>query len=122
MELDNHMPSLELHWLTAERRTAQRFPLKRPLVFRLRSRQSTGPDHEGETVNMSSTGLLFTTNCSLRPGERLRIAMSWPAQLEQRWPMKMVLVGEVVRCHNGMAAVKIGQYEFKTTGPNGLSL
>jgi hypothetical protein len=122
MELDNRILSFELHWLTAERRAAQRFPLKRPLVFRLRSRQSAGPDHQGESVDMSSTGLLFTTSHPLRPGERLRIAMSWPAQLEMRWPMKMVLVGEVVRCHNGMAAVKIGQYEFKTTGPNGLSL
>lgn len=122
MGSNDHLPSLELRWFAGERRSAQRFPLQCPLVFRRRGRRCKGPDYQGETVNMSSTGLLFTTNHSLTPGDRLSIAMSWPAQLEHRWPMKMVLLGEVVRCQNGVAAVKIGQYEFKTTGPNGLSI
>src|SRR5437667_3220861 len=35
----------------------------------------------GKTVNMSSGGVLFTTETALPEGERVELAVSWPAQL-----------------------------------------
>jgi hypothetical protein len=105
-----------------ERRASPRYPIERKIVFRRPGRRAGHADAVGQTINMSSSGLLFTADQPLSPGERIQMAVSWPVRLDQRWPMKMVLAGRVVRCAEGTAAVQILKYEFKTTGPNGLAI
>ena len=50
------------------------------------------------TVNMSSNGVLFTTDHYLLPGRRLEVSISWPAQLNSKVALKLVARGRVVRC------------------------
>jgi carbohydrate-selective porin OprB len=69
---------------------------------------------EGKTVNMSSSGVLFTTPQILRPGRRIELAISWPAQLNNKCALKLVARGRIVRFDNGLAAMEIQQYEFRT--------
>jgi PilZ domain len=70
----------------------------------------------GKTVNMSSTGVLFTTDQLLLPGRRIELSVSWPAQLNNRCALRLVARGRVVRFDEGKAAMEIQQYEFKTQG------
>jgi hypothetical protein len=44
------------------------------------------------------------------------MAISWPAQLDNRMALKLVARGRIVRCEAGTAAVEIQQYEFRTIG------
>ena len=74
----------------------------------------------GKTVNMSSGGVLFTTETPLPAGERVEIAVSWPAQLNDVLPLKLVAMGRLVRTGESEAAVSVERYEFKTRGSNGL--
>ena len=67
-------------------------------------------------MNMSSSGVLFTTTQILRPGRRIELAISWPAQLNSKCALKLVARGRVVRFDNGLAAMEIQQYEFRTQG------
>ena len=70
----------------------------------------------GRTVDMSSSGVLFTTQQPLFPGRRLEISVSWPAQLDNKCPLKLVARGKVVRSEAGKVAIEIQQYEFRTAG------
>lgn len=98
-----------------DRRAADRFPIEREVKYKILSKK-----HEeigqGVTVNMSSNGILFTTDTLLVPGRRLELNISWPAQLNSKIALKLVARGRVVRYEEGRAAMEIQQYEFRTQG------
>lgn len=101
-----------------ERRSADRFPIEREVRYRILSKRSNGEAEEGvgTTVNISSNGVLFTTDQTLLPGKRLELSISWPAELDNRCQLKLVAKGRVARLEQGRAAVEIQQYEFRTAG------
>lgn len=97
-----------------ERRVADRFPIEREVHYRLIDKRREKQDGSGKTINMSSNGVLFTTECALIPGRRMEVAISWPAQLNGSVPLKLVARGRIVRCAEGKAAIAIQHYEFRT--------
>ena len=105
-----------------ERRNADRFPIEREVRYRILNKRSTQEEGTGKTVNISSNGVLFTTDQILIPGKRLELSISWPAQLDNRCFLKLVARGRVARLEQGRAAVEIQQYEFRTQGSKGFSV
>lgn len=99
-----------------DRRSADRFPIEREVRYKVLSKKSADEAGQGRTINMSSTGILFTTDQLLLPGRRLELAISWPAQLNNQTPLKLVARGRVTRYEDGRAAIEIQQYEFRTSG------
>ena len=69
--------------------------------FKLINRKSAEEVGVGRTINMSSNGVLFTTDQYLLPGRRLEVSISWPAQLNSKVGLKLVARGRVVRCDEG---------------------
>jgi hypothetical protein len=116
------MDKLATHTTTAvnfsgfpsERRSADRFPISREVQYKVLSKRGGPEAGGGQTVNISSNGVLFTTQHYLIPGRRLELSISWPAQLNDKCQLKLVARGRVVRCEEGMAAMEILQYEFRT--------
>ena len=104
-----------------DRRGADRFPIEREVRYKILSRKSSteGESGAGLTVNMSSNGVLFTTDRYLLPGRRLEVSISWPAQLNSKVALKLVARGRVVRSEEGRAAIEIHQYEFRTQASQG---
>ena len=104
-----------------DRRGADRFPIEREVRYKILSRKtaSDGESGSGLTVNMSSNGVLFTTDRYLLPGRRLEVSISWPAQLNSKVALKLVARGRVVRAEEGRAAIEIHQYEFRTQAKQG---
>ena len=96
-----------------DRRSSDRFPMERDIRFTVhgRSGDATGT---GTTVNMSSSGVLFTVDQTLLPGPRIDVSISWPAELNKQCALRLVARGRVVRYSSGQAAVEIQQYEFRT--------
>ena len=109
------------HYQDNDRRTLGRFPIERELRFRMMSKRNEIVG-SGRTINMSSKGLLFKTDRTLMAGKRLEMAISWPAQLDNRCALKLIVRGKIVRAEPGMIAVSIEQYEFRTLGANGLGI
>ena len=99
---------------SSERRENSRFPIREEVRYRLLNNTAIGPSGAGETVNMSSSGLLITTQEALPSGRLIEVAVNWPAKLDGACPLKFVAVGRVVRSERRQTAVHIEKYEFKT--------
>ena len=101
-----------------DRRDSIRMPIERDVRYTvLGIRAWAGL---GKTVNISSGGVLFTTESRLRAGAEIELAISWPALLNNRIPIKLVVTGRLTRANGPHAAMHIERYEFKTRGFNGL--
>jgi hypothetical protein len=100
----------------ADRRHSDRFPIEREVKYRVLNKRSNEEVGDGKTVNISSSGVLFSVDHMLLPGRRMELAISWPAQLNNKTALKLVARGRVVRFEGGRAAIEIQQYEFRTQG------
>jgi hypothetical protein len=98
----------------ADRRHSDRFPIEREVRYRVLNKRSGEEVGDGKTINISSSGVLFTVEHMLLPGRRMELAISWPAQLNNKTALKLVARGRVVRFEGGRAAIEIQQYEFRT--------
>lgn len=98
----------------SERRSADRFPIEQEIRYRAVARKQQEEFGSGKTVNMSSSGILFEAGEDVAPGKQLEVSVSWPAQLNNRTPLKLVARGRVVRVDEGRAALEIQHYEFRT--------
>lgn len=100
-----------------DRRASNRLPIERDVRYKvLGGKKSVKQVGSGKTVNISSGGVLFTTETPLPEGERVELAVSWPAQLNDQLPLKLVAMGRLVRSEETQAAISIERYEFKTRG------
>ena len=100
--------------LPTDRRHSDRFPIERDVRFRVLNKRGGEETGDGKTLNISSSGVLFTSEQMLLPGRRLELSISWPVQLNDLVPLKLVARGRVVRFEEGQAAIEIQQYEFRT--------
>ena len=105
----------------SDRRRSDRFAIEREIRYRALNKRGGEEAGEGKTVNMSSSGVLFSSGQILRPGRRIELAISWPAQLNNKCALKLVARGRIVRFDNGLAAMEIQQYEFRTQAPTASS-
>ncbi len=98
-----------------ERRSSGRFPIERDARYKIVEGKAVILG-TGKTVDISSSGIRFTTESPLQTGRRLELSVSWPAQLNNGCPLKLVALGRVVRCDNKTASLAIEKYEFRTQG------
>jgi PAS domain S-box-containing protein len=104
-----------LHHLPSTR--AQRFQLHLPLKYRQLDEEKW---HDGETKNISRSGLLFQAEDLLQPNVILEINLVLPAEIAGLSATEVVCRGEVVRTVNANGekmppalAAKILQYHFQ---------
>jgi CheY-like chemotaxis protein len=98
----------------ADRRTNARFPCRLAVSYQALEHPFFSGVATSETLNISSKGLLFATEEALQPGQLLQVSVDWPARLENQVPLKLVAEGRIVRNLNGLAAMRIDKYEFRT--------
>jgi hypothetical protein len=96
---------------------AQRFPIH--VVVQYHERDD--PDwHEGTTINISRTGILFQTDHELLPQTELELKVLFPAEVTGSAAMNVLCWGPVVRKRadalpgNLMIAAAIHRYRFAT--------
>jgi hypothetical protein len=99
----------------AERRRSSRFPIERELRYKTLNQRAEILAGNGKTLNISSSGVLFTSDHELPVGTRLEVSISWPAQLNERCLLNLVARGRVTRHIKGQLALQIQQYEFRTS-------
>ncbi len=100
--------------LNAERRRSSRFPIEREVRYKTLNQRTEILSGNGKTLNISSSGVLFTSDHDLPVGTRLEVSISWPAQLNDRCLLNLVARGRVTRHNKGQLALQIQQYEFRT--------
>jgi c-di-GMP-binding flagellar brake protein YcgR len=103
----------------ADRRLAVRFPIEQEVRYKV-IKGNTIEVGSGRSLNISSNGILFTTERKLAPQERVEVAVNWPAHLNHKLPLKLVTTGRVVRSEDHQAAIEVERYEFYTQGAHGM--
>lgn len=105
-------------WLRAQgdRRSHQRYPVTLELVYRLLAQNKAQPRQRGQTLNISSGGVLFKPEIpdALPVGASVELALSWPFLLDGVRPLNLVMVGSVVRGDGTGVAVQVIRHEFRT--------
>jgi hypothetical protein len=102
-----------------DRRRSSRFPIEREVRYKTLNERSEVLSGVGKTLNISSSGVLLTSDHELPLGTRLEVSISWPAQLNEKCLLNLVARGRVARDLKGRVAVQIQQYEFRTQGRPG---
>jgi hypothetical protein len=98
---------------TIERRSKARYPVKLTVRYRTVGRHQT-VNGVGQTLNMSSGGLLVSAQHEVSAGLRLEVNVEWPLLLNGNVPLQLVAYGKVVRCGGSMFAIAFAQYQFRT--------
>jgi DNA-binding NarL/FixJ family response regulator len=98
----------------AERRNNARFPCRLAISYQTLEHPILSGQGTSETLNISSKGILFTSNEKFEAGQLLQVSLDWPARLENQIPLKLVAEGRIVRNANGQTAMTIDKYEFRT--------
>jgi len=98
----------------SERRATSRFPLREEVKYKVLHTKALETIGSGQTLNIGSGGILFTTDERLPVGRMVELSVNWPARLDGTCALKFVAVGRVVRSEANRAAVRIERYEFRT--------
>jgi hypothetical protein len=107
------------------RRSSERLPIEREVHFRvIKNRSGKEASGFGKTVNMSSSGVMFTTEEMLPSRCRLQLDIDWPAKLDDKCALKFVAEGHLVRSEEGLAVLEIQRYELRTkrSGSTGMGI
>jgi hypothetical protein len=96
-----------------DRRTTLRFNLEFELNYALHlpTGSATGA---GRTVNLGSGGALFQTPEEIQKDAEIHLSIAWPVTLDDGVPLRLFVVGQVLRSHQGYTAVKFLVYQFRT--------
>jgi hypothetical protein len=95
-----------------ERRRSTRFQIERTV----RCKSETGVTRYGRTVDISGSGVSFTTEDPPILGQSVELTVDWPVRLKDETHLKLVILGQVVRREPNSAAVAITNHEFRTFG------
>src|ERR1700733_10874580 len=96
-----------------ERRVKSRYPLE--LNARYQTMGAAGPvAGVGQTLNMSSSGMLLACASEMPEGTRLKIFVEWPSLLNGTTPLQLITVGTVVRCTQIGISIVFDSYQFRT--------
>ncbi len=96
-----------------ERRVKSRYPLE--LSVRYQTLGAAGPGAgAGQTLNISSSGMLLACASNIPEGTRLKLYIEWPSLLNGTTPLQLITVGTVVRCTQIGISVVFDSYQFKT--------
>ncbi len=96
-----------------DRRVKSRYPLE--LKVRYQTVGLAGPvAGVGQTVNMSSSGMLLACASNIPEGTRLKMFVEWPSLLNGTTPLQLLTVGTVVRCTRIGVSIVFDSYQFRT--------
>jgi hypothetical protein len=99
-----------------EQRAPLRFPIQQDVRYQCVKGSRIFTIGVGKTLEIGSREVRFTTQQPLPRGQRMRLAMDWPAMLDDTCRMTLEIYGWILYSERGEAAVKIERYEFRTRG------
>jgi len=102
-----------------ERRIGVRVPLACAMRYEAGSlsHKKTG---QGYVIDMSSSGVAFTTESLLRNRTKVALYIQWPIRLEGDVPVELCATGKVVRTEPTRAAIQYDQIAFRVADHGGL--
>jgi hypothetical protein len=106
----------QLEQISGDRRQDRRYRIHLDLRWKLIRRRRVLDSGVGQTVDLSSGGILFDPGRQLPVGLRVELSISWPVLLRNEAPMQLIVSGRIVRAGQNRVAVSMTQHEFRTSG------
>lgn len=101
-------PNLKFAKAPYERRQHQRFPITAKCQYIV-----SGLRGQAVTLNIGSGGVLLKPGCVLPVAKQIQVFVDWPALLDQRCPLRLVITGKTLRSNEKATAIGIIRYEFR---------
>jgi hypothetical protein len=102
--------------ISGNRRQDRRYQIKLDLKWKLIRRRRVLDTGTGQTVDLSSGGLLFDAGRHLPEGLNVELSVTWPVLLHNVAPMQLVIAGRIKRTSGRLAGIQTTQHEFRTAG------
>jgi len=99
-----------------DRRLSRRYPITVDLDYKAVSRDGAAVEGFGRTLNLSTSGVLFSSDRPLCPGMRIELAIAWPALLNDSLALDLRVCGRVARAEGTINAMHIRTHEFYLRG------
>ena len=103
-----------------DRRSRCRFNLDLKVSYRVISWHQVCDGGIGQTIDISSKGVAFTSERALKAGTIIELSVSWPVLLDKTCLLQLVATGPVVRSSDAVTAIGIERYEFRTQSAQAL--
>jgi hypothetical protein len=97
-----------------DRRTKTRFAIEREVRYKLAEKGVVVAAGSGQTINIASGGIAFTSEQALTPGGLVELSISWPVLLDETCPMRLIVFGRLLRCNGPNAVCSVEKHEFRT--------
>lgn len=98
------------------RRARLSFPIQQDVRYQCSKGSRIVAVGVGKTIEIGSREVRFTTQHPLQRGQKIRLAMDWPAMLDNTCRLKLEIHGWIVLSEAGQSAAKIERYQFRTRG------
>src|SRR5258708_15941816 len=96
------------------RRLHRRYPIRVNLKYRLLGGNRAVKTGTGQTVNLSSSGVLFESDDAVAPSMLVELAVPWPVRLNDKVGLTLCIVGRTVRVERNCTALEFLRHEFRT--------
>ena len=100
--------------IAGERRQDRRYALHLEVKWKLIRRRRVLDTGTGQTIDMSSGGILFDAGRHLPEGLNVELSVTWPVLLHNIAPMQLFATGRIVRSSGRRVAIRTSQHEFRT--------
>ena len=97
-----------------ERRASTRYPVI--LEIQYTTLEGNGPVRvgTGRTIDLSSSGISFTSDTPLLTGQRIKASIDWPVMLNGNVRLQLIVSGVVARAEGTKIAMQIEGHDFRT--------
>src|SRR4029077_513877 len=102
--------------IAGDRRQDRRYQLQLECKWKLIRRRKVLDTGTGNTIDISSGGLLFDAGRHLPEGLNVELSIAWPVLLHNVAPMQLVATGKIVPSNGRQVAIQTTQHEFRTAG------
>lgn len=102
--------------IAGDRRQDRRYELQLDVKWKLIRRRRVLDSGTGQTIDMSSGGILFDAGRHLPEGLNVELSITWPVLLHNVAPMQLMASGRIIRSNGKRVAIQTVQHEFRTAG------
>jgi hypothetical protein len=102
--------------INGDRRHDRRYQIPLELRWKLIRRRKLLSSGEGQTLDISSGGILFDARRTMPEGLDIELSIAWPVLLNNVAAMQLVVSGRIVRANGNSIAIRTVQHEFRTVG------
>ena len=111
-------PARQLSTTATGRRIDRRYAISAKLRYELWRDSILLNAGQGQTVNLSSSGVLFESEYALPPGMQIELWIAWPVRLNNTTALNLHVIGRTVRAHDNRTAVKFLRHVFRIASPS----